>query len=160
MSDYKEQFNRIRRFLRRIEDQNRKQLDYEDDFWAFCQNCWHLKDWIKNDPSLPPIAREAIEDEVKKYPALIIFADLANRSKHLELRPSSNRVGGKLSGKDVTIHAPTFHLNTKNGESKSEGGSVEYNYRIISNDGVEYPGLKLARTAIDDWKKVIHQLGI
>ena len=110
--------------------------------------------------SLPLIAREAIEDEVKKYPSLMIFADLANRSKHLELRPSSNRVGGKLSGKDITIHASVIHLNMKTGKSRSEGGSVEYNYRIISNDSVEYSGLELARTAIDDWEKVIQQLGI
>jgi len=160
MSDYREQYDRIIRFLKRIEDQNRRQVDYEDDFWAFCQNCWHLKDWIKNDMSLPPHVKTAIEGEVKKYPSLMVFADLANRSKHLTLRPTSNRISGELSGKDVIIHVPPFRLDLQNGESKSEGGSVEYNYRVVSNGGIEYSGLELARKAIRDWEKIIQQLAI
>jgi hypothetical protein len=160
MSEYKQQYDRLKRFLQRIENQDRNQIEYEDDFWAFCQNCWHLKDWIKNDTSLPQLVRNRVENEVKKYHSLMVFADLANRSKHFTLWPKSNRVDGKLKGKDVIIHAPTFHLNLETGQSTSEGGSIEYNYRVVSIDGAEYSGLDLARQALENWRQVIQKLGI
>ena len=83
MPAYMEQLNRVRRMLERINrNQNRSADDYGDDVWSFFQNCWHLKDWIKNDPHIP--IHGSIEDLVKTSPPLMICADLANGTKHLK----------------------------------------------------------------------------
>ena len=51
MPEYMDQLNRVRRMLDRINRQDREPIEYGDDIWSFFQNCWHLKDWVKNDPS-------------------------------------------------------------------------------------------------------------
>jgi hypothetical protein len=48
---YQEQLSRAKRFLDRMEKLPADQTEYEDMFWAFFQNCWHVRDWIKNDSS-------------------------------------------------------------------------------------------------------------
>ena len=51
--DYIAQLKRVRRYLEKIQNRVRKSWDdYDDDFWSFFQNCWHLKDWIRNE--IPP----------------------------------------------------------------------------------------------------------
>jgi hypothetical protein len=35
-------------------------VDYQDDVWAFFQNCWHLKDWVKHDPLVPKDVKDRI----------------------------------------------------------------------------------------------------
>src|SRR5258708_1539825 len=62
MSDWREQLERVVRFLARLQNHDRPKHDYEDDLWAFFQNCWHLKDWIKNDPALDPSTRRTLLD--------------------------------------------------------------------------------------------------
>jgi len=82
---YKEQFQRVLRCLKKLKNQDRGTLEYSDDIWSFFQNCWHLKDWIKNDPELPRTIRDSIEKEIEQFESLLICADLSNRSKHSEL---------------------------------------------------------------------------
>ncbi len=53
---YSVQLHRVKRYLQRFEEigsgkaHNQSTPDYDDDVYAFFQNCYHLKDWIKNDP--------------------------------------------------------------------------------------------------------------
>ena len=61
MSDFEDQLARVERYLKRIENQDRDRTEYEDDLWSFFQNCWHLKDWIKNDGTIPETLRNTIE---------------------------------------------------------------------------------------------------
>jgi hypothetical protein len=50
MNDTLRQFARVERFLTHLKDnRNRVQEEYEDNFWSFFQNCWHLKGWIKTE---------------------------------------------------------------------------------------------------------------
>jgi len=85
MDSWQEQFERVKRYLQRRQDRGRQRTSYEDDLWSFFRNCRHLKDWIKNDDTLPKDTREAIVDEVHQSGILMICRDLANRSKHLVL---------------------------------------------------------------------------
>jgi hypothetical protein len=56
MSSYLEQYKRVKRWHARFAAINNglehtKSSDYyADEVYAFFQNCYHLKDWIKNDP--------------------------------------------------------------------------------------------------------------
>src|SRR4030095_2546076 len=92
MADHIQQYGRVRRYLERIQDQDRDRTEYEDDLWSFFQNCWHLKDWLINDedPGVSPELRDELKhklsDSLGPYANLRICGDLANRTKHLKLK--------------------------------------------------------------------------
>ena len=105
MADYKEQLDRTRRWLQRIENKNAQPTEYLDFMIAFFQNCWHLKDWIKNDVTLKDTIHQTIETEAAKYNSLMICADVANRTKHLVLKKNI-RLGAELERHvNVTVNA-------------------------------------------------------
>jgi hypothetical protein len=56
-----------------------------DNLYHFFQDCWHLKDWIKNDDTLSQNTRKTILSEAERTDSLSYCADLANGSKHLKL---------------------------------------------------------------------------
>ena len=94
MSKYLEQFERVKRFLRRIENQDRDSTEYDDDLWAFFQNCYHLKDWLSHDSAVGgTFGKDGkdIDDYINGNIELAICADLANRTKHLELNLDPTR---------------------------------------------------------------------
>jgi len=159
-AEYMKQYERVKRFLARVEDQDREQISYEDDLWSFFQHCWHLKDWIKYDSSLPQSVSDKIESEVKNYKWLMIAADLANRSKHSQLQ-KFKRVDADVKSVGVTVHVPTLHRNVQKGETTTVGECrSEYHYTISTDDGSEYDALKVARNAVRDWEQLIDKLGI
>jgi hypothetical protein len=163
MNEYKQQYDRVGRFFSRLTNQNRSQIDYEDDLWAFFQNCWHLKDWIKIDLTIPQNIRGKIEKEARKYKykSLRIAADLAIRSKHFikRLKP----LDANITKKGVTVHVAclSLHLNSKTGESHTDGECrSEYFYTIETKDGSEYDAVQIAKKAIADWDTIIKKLNI
>lgn len=86
---YRAQLDRTRRLLARVLDYQPRSnhIDYQDDVWAFFQNCWHLKDWIKNDTALGPSAKRRIIATCHASTALgAVCRDFANVTKHLKLR--------------------------------------------------------------------------
>ena len=149
MARWTEQLERVGRWLRRAENQNREREEYEDDLWAFFQNCWHLKDWIKND-SVAAVDEEEIEREANSRHMLRVCADLANGTKHLELR--NPREGGKLAGArikaDVRDDMATGTTTT----------SIQWNVMVALEDGTEYHALEVARGALMEWRDLIDKL--
>jgi hypothetical protein len=99
---YQKQLARVRRFLARVENLTvnplelpaEKQVAYEDMLFTLFQNCWHLKDWIKNDPSSPSTLAASIEQLCQNYQSIMLSADIANGTKHLKL--TVPRLGGKV----------------------------------------------------------------
>jgi len=159
---YKEQYHRVLRYLEKVKNQNRGALEYSDDIWAFFQNCWHLKDWIKNDPAISNNIRNKIEKETKKFDSLMICADLANRSKHLELT-FSIRKDANITGIDSNIHtAPCIiYLNEETDSLKpQEKGYVEHPFYIETSDGKKMDGLSVALQSVDDWGKILHKYSL
>jgi len=91
---YIEQLERIRRYLKKFSDIHsgifyaQALENYTDDVYAFFQNCYHLKDWIKNDPSCS--AWSDVEKFINSNKDLQICADLCNGLKHLQrMKPRS-----------------------------------------------------------------------
>lgn len=60
----------------RLNQPYRSSVEYEDDLQHFLQDCWHLKDWIRNDRGIG--IGERIESEVARHESLMVVADLAN----------------------------------------------------------------------------------
>lgn len=58
----------------------------KDEYIRFFQDCFHLKDWLKNDGSLPKRCRNNVERFVDDSESLRICADIANASKHKLLK--------------------------------------------------------------------------
>jgi hypothetical protein len=86
MRPYQAQLARVERFLNRISTPNANRDEYEDFFWAFFQNCWHLRDWIKHDSSISTTKRQSIARAVARSSILKVCGCTANRSKHYKLR--------------------------------------------------------------------------
>ena len=136
MSQVTNQFNRVQRaFLRVLDNQNRKLVDYEDDVWNFIQNCWHLTDWIKSDTQgVAKATRGKIDVEVNSYPALVIVGELANKRKNLEVTSNVTEEGGKEHEAILLT--------------------------VVDRNGDEFPVKKLATDAMKNWMAIIKKYRI
>ncbi len=128
---YREQFDRMIRWFDKYTEIKRGKSrashhDKLDHIYAFFQNAYHLKDWIKNDPTTR--ASGAVESHLKNTAVLRLVADICNGTKHL----SRNRKL-KTEGKDEqyeglaksyklqisAVNEPVFsfnlHIKTKSG---------------------------------------------
>ncbi len=154
MSSYLEQFARVQRFLKRIENQDRDSNDYDDDFWSFFQNCWHLKDWIKYDDSISSDICKSIEEGALNFLSLRICADLCNRSKHLKLTRNI-REDAKITSRNTTVNAPTLSMNNENNAKLKCASTCEH--IITLQDGSEFVALEIARQAVKDWESLLSE---
>jgi len=165
MSDFIffEQYNRMKRFLERIKTQNRNQIEYEDDIWAFFQNAWHLKDWIQNDDAFKTKNNINIDNFLKngieQSTNLQICRDIANQTKHLRLKPE-NESRKKISTKNITKEInKDIELRLGGPVSDNLNVYVKYNYRFKSIDGIELNVLDLANNIVTEWGRIIDRLG-
>jgi hypothetical protein len=150
-----EQYPRLQRFYKRIADGNRRTTRYLDDLWSFFQHCWHFKDWIKNDKTIPITVRKRVEKDIRKCRYLRICGDLANRSKHLRLTKRRNgkevpRKGAKMVRRILVGIAEVYPT----GDSE---GSVAYDDTVIRVTGSEIGAVELARKAIGQWDRLLKQ---
>lgn len=86
-----EQYERMQRMLTRLEHADRDQQEQLDDLMVFFQSAWNLKDWIRNDETVPARIREEITGELGKQEALLICRDLAVGGKHFDVWPVRGR---------------------------------------------------------------------
>src|ERR1035441_4160378 len=82
---YRDQLDRTRRFLDRMKISNQCGTEFQDMAWAFFQNCWHIKDWLDNDPLATDQQKKAAIGMAHQSQTLRICQDLCNGTKHLEL---------------------------------------------------------------------------
>ncbi len=118
-------------------------IDYDDELQHFFQDCWHLKDWIKNDVALH--LNDVIEAEVDAHKSLRIAADLANGCKHLARK--TNREGAYVTSKSVTVHL-------------GQARGVDVFHTITLNDGSTLSAQDLAREAFEAWHDVLLKCGL
>ena len=139
------QYQRMKRSYARLSRRYESSIDYDDDLVHFFQDCWHLKDWIKNDKTVPSNVSSSIEDVVSSYKALRIAADLANGWKHMELKPRRKRKleGADISSKNVTI---------------VPGRGAQTSHTVRLDDGSVLSAQDVAKQACDDWQHILHKL--
>ena len=90
-----EQWLRVRRWHQRVAPiladppppRSPGEADAADDVFAFFMNCYHLKDWLKNDLADPHPEAEKLVDDTE---ALRICRDLCNGLKHAGSRAPSD----------------------------------------------------------------------
>jgi hypothetical protein len=149
-SIYVEQFKRVERsYQRLVEINNGKIHDREsdflfDDYLNFFMNCYHLKDWIKNDPTMKSGDEKLVEEFISNSKCLSICGDIANGAKHFTLtssRSCSNIKRGNAQFKLILDEIPQI--------------SAKYTYIV---DGIPMDAFDLATQCLQDWNIFIRRL--
>jgi hypothetical protein len=87
-----------------VEGPHANDVEFQDMMWAFFQNCWHLKDWVKNDPLASDTQKKGVIDQAQASSTLGICRDLCNGTKHLGLdRKPSSGAGAAHDHVSITI---------------------------------------------------------
>ncbi len=145
MSSAAEQFPRVVRYLNRLERKGATDED-RDDMFAFFMNCWHLTDWVANDPAVLRNT-SSIQNDAKTFPSLAACEAIANGSKHLLLtrppRPTPHISHADVAAWDGSTDRP-----------------AEASYTFTMGDGSEEDALTLARQAVADWRTLLNCYGI
>lgn len=153
-SKYLEQFERVKRWYQRFEEIDRgikfdRDPDfYQDEVMAFFLNCYHLKDWIKNDSHISPSVRSKVEDYINNTYPLKLCADIANGIKHL-----------KLESPPRTGQQPEFGGKKYNLTLGSMGQVIQIKYSIDTQAG-PVDAFTLASDCVSSWENFLknHQL--
>lgn len=110
---------------------------YRDEVFALFQAMWHLKDWLKNDPSFEQLT--GVEDWIVDHSsALLVAADVANGSKHMTLSNPRAHESGQTRN-DVHIHV---------------GAWVKHTFYVTDNRPLapqDYEALHLADLCLREW---------
>ncbi len=78
----------------------------------------------------------------------MICADIANRSKHLELRPDRIRKDARVRG-DIGVAVGDAY------DGAESPARATWDYVVVLGDGSSRPALDVARDAAKDWKTVL-----
>lgn len=65
-----------------------------DNYYHFFQDCYHLKDWIINDPTIS-VSKQDVENYINGSKYLKIVGGIANATKHLKLLNEPRQGVGK-----------------------------------------------------------------
>jgi len=117
-----------------------------DDVYAFFQNCYHLKDWLKKDPAFK--APEDIEKFVEKTLCLALCADICNATKHLGL-DTRKKGKGPRSGHESKVAKREYKVGFgAEGDSMSCQVTVEHN-------GKNVDAYTLATECLKEWEEFV-----
>ena len=145
MKQAREQFERVRRWLSRIEAPEGPSVEYDDFLWAFFQNGWHLKDWIRNDASILFEVRCRIVEAAEASECLKVCADLANRTKHVTL--TFKRRDAAVTSRNITVFIGS--------DRPSESTHI-----ITLDDGSKLVAQQLAKDIVAEWENILHHEGL
>jgi len=145
---HQEQFERIKRWYERIKDiyegipHERESDYYQDDVYAFFINCYHLKDWIKNDESVETFAKEKVQGFIDKNRELKLCRDICHSLKHLK----RNTEGRSGVGSPLGPRIFRFNVST---------GIIRAQYSITTETGDTFDAYELASRCVHLWEKFI-----
>ena len=153
MSIFVEQYDRMQRWYKKFSDIDKGRShdtpseNYVDDIYAFFQNAYHLKDWIKNDLAVPAHVQSAVEQHINNNRSLELCADICNSLKHLDLaRPRSGEV--------PTFGKKVFGLNIGGGPT-----TISLKYEVVIKAG-NIDAFGLASDCVKAWDafRATHQI--
>jgi len=114
---------------------------YQDEVYAFFLNCYHLKDWIKNDNDVEDAAAK-VEKFINNNKEMRLCADICNGIKHL--KQTSNRSGQN----------PQFVGRKFNVKLGGLGTTISVKYSIETSSG-QVDAFKLATKCLQAWENFI-----
>jgi hypothetical protein len=148
---WREQYDRMKRWQTRLHEPGVADEQRRDDFYAFFVSCFHLKDWLKRDPSVPRLVGEKAEELINR-PSLRVCADIANGVKHL-VRTNMKSVrfdaDAQLSITPSAFQADAFD------EDAFQTGEI-----VIEAIGQTWPALEVADGCVRYWDDFLRQEGL
>lgn len=151
-SRYTEQFERLKRYFSRFKQINdgkahdQSSPHYDDDVYAFFQNCYHLKDWIKNDTACSSWSN--VESFINNNNDLRVCADLCNSLKHLTLTMPRSTENPGFAGGHIT-------LNITDGFGVKESVDISIKYTVSTSSG-DIDAFQLAERCLTAWEQFIN----
>ena len=124
----------------------RTRLDEEvnpDNLFNFVVTGYHIKDWIKNDPSVPQAAKDDLAS-IRSNPFLGACRDVANASKHFTLDKGYK---GQVAAKTSATSGWGI-----GGYGKGPYGVGEYSIVVVLTDGQRFDARELAQGVIGLWE--------
>ena len=150
---YREQYDRMKRWYDRFVTLDRGRPhdvpsdNYLDEIYAFFMNCYHLKDWIKNDATVATTAQQAVEAHIDSSRPLKLCADICNSLKHLRLTSSR-------SGESPAFGKKQFGLAFGTAPT-----SINLKYEVNTTTG-PIDAFQLATDCIDAWDAFLTANGL
>jgi hypothetical protein len=141
-NDYRDQLGRARRFRDRMFASNADATDFQDMAWAFFQNCWHVKDWVNNDPRIAQATKDAVTCAAENPDRpLKLCQEFCNGIKHL------------IPGDATQGHAEyTMFLNS--------GRSNEIDFTVADGKGNRISARVLADQCLTEWEGILQENGL
>ena len=138
--------NRWYRCFQQINEGNQKGASFEgqyDEVLAFFMNCYHLKDWIKNDISDENF-NSVVESYINQNDCLKLCADICNGAKHLDVNRSR-------FGEETSIRTEV-HL-----DESQENSPVIRKWYITTNSGEVFDSFDIATLCLTKWVDFFNQ---
>jgi hypothetical protein len=151
-----DQWRRVQRYYERFKaidsgvelTPSRSGDHYVDDMYAFFQNCHHLRDWIKNDPSIAPNTRKNLTSKADCEHCLKICADICDGTKHLLRTLHHGKSTVDFMDRSITAH-----------EGSPYAGTVSIKLSIEHN-ATRLDAFQLATKCVEAWKRISSQLTV
>ncbi len=151
VSGYRDQLDRARRFLGKVETthddlETMDDVEFQDMMWSFFQHCWHVKDWLHHDPKASSAQKTAAIAAAHNSKLLMICQDLCNGTKHLQLNRPKSGAGAKHQRIEMTIIPGQ--------------GRYEIDCLLDDGHGNDMSGKQLARDCIAEWERILSSQGL
>jgi hypothetical protein len=148
--EWHEQYGRMMRWFKKFERISKAgkivdTVDALDVIYAFFQNCYHLKDWVAKDASLPTSIRLGVDRAISENNSMIICDCLANGTKHKELSMTRRR-----KAINSIVFRPKIELTIVADHPEKSKGYYAWNL-VINDNEMEIKGIDLARNCIIFW---------
>jgi len=114
-----------------------------DEMQSFFQNCYHLKDWTKNDPRVPRATAEVVEEFINASRPLALCGDICNAQKHLLLKKPR-------SSEDPTFGKKLYRV----GVGNMHPTTIALEYEIQTSTG-QLEAFDLATQCVEEWNRFL-----
>jgi hypothetical protein len=149
MPSYTEQMERLKRCygrLSQIDTGRRHDMhseNYRDELYTFFLNCYHLKDWLKNDNTFQ-VNGNVVEGYINNNDDLKLCADICNGIKHFTLNNPRSTESPSVGGQKISL--------------KLGSGEPEISIKfIIDTTSGPRDGFELATNCLDLWQNFLLQ---
>jgi hypothetical protein len=149
MSKHQEQFDRMMRYYARFKALNdglemtQTSENYVDDVYAFFINCFHLKDWILNDPACNK--SNQVESHVGNNQILNLCRDICHATKHLVLHTTATGDTPKYGRRHLKMEM----RDDLSGKEHPQKTSIKIK---IDHNGQELDAFDIATQAVNAWQ--------
>jgi hypothetical protein len=162
LNPWAEQWARVLRWYSLFEKTNagREQDEltsehYLDEVYAFFQNCFHLKDWLRQDPASASAVGD-VESVINNSLNLGLCADLCHGSKHMKLtRKVRVSRDTRITHQDAQIGVHDYALGT--GPEVPSTFAAQYQ---VEAAGKTYDAFDIAKGCVAEWETYLKAKGL